>query len=117
MSKPFFYRDKTAKVEKEKPVIIRIEFPDPGTEGPTFVNVPGINDIPIINEENREIGTYETLKAGPTIITARPKNFADHIDSVKYNIYINNVLIVEHKNAKEVDPTPTIIVLLNFESI
>ena len=114
MSKLFFYRDININVKANEDVKVKIEYPDAGTTGHTFINIPGNNDTEVTNEGEEIIGKGSDLISAPTIITSNPSNVAAEIDKVRVNIYVNNKQIVEHNNPKPEERDPQLVVLVNF---
>ena len=117
MSKVYFYRDITVDISENEDVSLRVEFPDAGTTGHTFINVPGNNDKEIFNTGSKVIGQWENLKKGMTIITASPSNIAaeDEVEQVRYQLYVNDVLKLDHANQKTETKIPQLIILIKFK--
>lgn len=115
MSKAYFYRDINVEINENEDVSLRVEFPDAGTTGHTFINVPGNNDKEIINEGSEVIGQWENLKKSMTIITATPSNIATEIEEVRYKLYANDVLQLDHANQKTETKIPQLVILINFK--
>jgi hypothetical protein len=109
------YKDITVEVADDAIVNLKVEFPDSGTTGYTFINVPGDDDKDITNAGIVVIGKGEDLKKSITIISSNPYNIAQHVNKIRVNFYLNDKLIVEHSNDKSESKKPQIIIVVNFK--
>lgn len=114
---PTFRYSKTI-VANEVSNKLRIEFPDSGSYGKHYIDLPGTSmDFECTSEGEGELGTKGFLMEERTVIISKVVNAEDEdiIPNVNVNYYVNDRLVIEHSNKKSEDKTPRIILNLNFK--
>jgi len=115
MSKVYFYTDVQSSVADEEDVIVSVKFPSAATTGFTDIKLPNGEHKGIKKDGQAMIGKATSLKNKQIIINARPFNYAEEVKEVKIKILINNEIIVTHENSKEIEPTPSIFIILTLK--
>jgi hypothetical protein len=109
------YPDVTIEVEDDKDILVEVTYPDAGSTGNTFINIPGGNNKPIENAGSVSIGSGKILKGHFAIIASNLVNVAPQIDKIRETITVDGVKVVQHENLKSDDKTPSIKVKVIFQ--
>ena len=109
------YPDAIIQVEDDEDVIVEVIFPDAGTTGSTFINIPGVFKQPIANAGSVCIGKGSELKRHSGIITSNLTNVEPRIDKIRETIKVAGETVVQHENLKSDDLAPSIKVTIIFQ--
>lgn len=105
---------KNYAVSDDAVVKLKIKFPDAGTAGYHSIDIPGPDDKEAYNECEIPLGTGKQLKKERTIIFSKVSNMNINVETVRINYFLNDVLILEHTNTKQIDYSPMIKLTINF---
>jgi hypothetical protein len=105
---------KTFPVADNTTVILKIKFPDPGTAGYHSIDIAGPNDKKAYNECSVTLGIGKDLKKERTIVFSKVNNMDIDNEDVSVKYYLNDILVQEHTNKKNIDYSPIIKVTINF---
>ncbi len=115
MSKLYFYTDIEYIANDDEDIIVSIQFPSAATSGFTDIKLPSDMHIPINNDGEATIGKAGILRNKQILINSRPFNYANEVEDVKVNILVNSDIKIKHTNLKEVEPTPSIFLILTIK--
>jgi len=114
MSKVFRYRDINISIPENEQVILKIEFHSPGNYGRTFIDIPGDNDLTLVNIGQISLGYKNQLIQEATIIVSELINFVTQSENISIKYFINDELIVHYDELKSVTDRPLIIIHVKF---
>lgn len=114
MRKIYRYEDLSYTADKGKKIVFRIDFVSDGNTGNTFINIPGNEDKEIADAGKITLGKIEELTSETTVSVSDIANPIPEEDEVIIDFYINDKLIVHHKNLKNEADRPYIILNIKF---
>lgn len=114
MSKIYRYKDLSFSVGENEAVNFKVEFISDGNIGTTTITTPGPLDPIIYNTGSALLGTGRDLKDDSTVSFSVISNPAPLEDEIRIKYYINNKVILEHVNLKEVASQVHIILVIKF---
>lgn len=117
MRKTYYYKNLTCDVNDETDVNFTVRFISNGNSGLTIINIPGPDDPEIENEGTVFIGKGKDLRNEQIICFSSFDNLIPEEDEVCIEYLINGQLIQTHKNLKEDEERPTIVLKIKFPAI
>ena len=109
-----FKYDVTKMVNSEEKVYLKIVHPKVGTVSKTVVDLPHNDDLEAENEAVLFLGTGTELEKERTLIYTKLTNLNENDLNVELEYYLNDQIVVEHSNPKNIDPTPQLKTRVKF---
>ena len=115
MNDRYPYPDVTIHATDDKDICVEVTYPDAGTTGNTFINIPNGDNKEIEDAGCVTIGKAKTLRGDFTIITSTPVNLEPRIDKIRETIKVAGEVVADYDKLKSEDTGPQIVVCVKFE--